>query len=268
MVSSIQAGKEETNGEEGLASRKKFYIGIGGIFLNFDTEGAIHSPTLGRGTRISLERDLGYDEENVDFRLEGSYRFGKKHRLGFGYLLSDRDGLVVLRREIQIGEDIYGIGAELDSTFRNQVIKATYHYSFVNKPDLDVGFIAGFSIFDIDLEVNARGMGDISGVPGDDPFKEEDEFIFPVPVIGFHFNYRIAPRWVFVSNLEYFAISYDDWKGSLVDWKAAVDFSLSPRWGILGGFGLVRIDYSEEDLDGWDFDYDYGGFLGAVTYSF
>ena len=268
ILPQVYAGEDREGEEAGLASAQKFYIGIGGIFLHFDTEAAIHSETLGRGTRINLEDDLGFDESQVDVRVEGFYRFGKKHRLGFGYLFSDREGFKTLERTLQIGDDIYGIGTDLESNFRNQVIKVAYHYSFLNKPNLDIGFLAGLSVFDLKLEANAQGAGDISGATGDDPIKEVEEFIFPVPVFGLHLNYRISPKWVLLTNVEYFKISYDDWEGSLVDWKAVLHYRASLHWGIIAGFALVDINYDEDDLDGWTVDYKYGGVLGGVTYSF
>ncbi|UCF68901.1 MAG: hypothetical protein JSV80_06330, partial [Acidobacteriota bacterium] len=102
--------------------KDRFSISLGTFVANFDTVLRLDSAELGVGTTIDLEDDLSYPRDRTDTRLDGYVRLGRKHRLEFGALILDRNKSTVTSRRIQFGEEVYDVGASVDSEFRNRVL--------------------------------------------------------------------------------------------------------------------------------------------------
>jgi hypothetical protein len=57
----------------------------GGVFLpSFDTKLRVDNKTLGAGTGVNLEDDLGYSSDETTFWVGGNWRFATKHRFFAG----------------------------------------------------------------------------------------------------------------------------------------------------------------------------------------
>ena len=91
-------------GEESPVGMDKFKLSIGGFFSTIDSKLKINSKVTGMGTDIDIESDLGFDEDVSLGRIEGYWRFAKKHRLYLEYYGFDRDALHTLEKEIIIND--------------------------------------------------------------------------------------------------------------------------------------------------------------------
>ncbi len=86
-------------------------IGIGAFFVEEDTEIRVSSDTLGEGTLISFEDDLGLDEDEEAVRLVGHYRFSPRHRINFGYFKISSDATTTVLRDIIFDDEVaLGVG--------------------------------------------------------------------------------------------------------------------------------------------------------------
>ncbi len=107
--------------EEGYGpGQDKWKFELGGFFPAVDTQVKIDGTKV--GDTLDLE-GLGLSGDESVWRLNGYWRFAKKHRLGFGYYKLGRDGSVGLAEEITIGDIIIPVTAsvntELDAPMPN-----------------------------------------------------------------------------------------------------------------------------------------------------
>jgi hypothetical protein len=79
---------------------------------------------------IDMEEDLGLGENETVLRLDGYWRFAKKHRLGFGYYRLNRDARSVISGDLEIGGETWYAGALVDSDLTLDFYQLNYMYSF------------------------------------------------------------------------------------------------------------------------------------------
>jgi hypothetical protein len=64
---------------------ERFKFGGGVFFPSFDTKLRVDNNTIGNGTEVDLENDLGLSSDEATFWLGGYWRFAAKHRSGVAY---------------------------------------------------------------------------------------------------------------------------------------------------------------------------------------
>jgi len=79
----------------------KFSLSIG-VFLTDRNNTTRVDGTAGMdGSVVDLEADLGLDGSDSVFRIDGYYRFNKKHRLDFSVFDLSRTASTVIQKDIQ-----------------------------------------------------------------------------------------------------------------------------------------------------------------------
>ena len=130
-------------------------IAFGAFFVEEETEIRVSSDTLGEGTLISFEDDLGLDEDEEVVRLGGYYRFKPRHRIEFSYFKISRDGNATVLRDIQIDDTIFPAGSKVRTELDFTVFKTAYVYSFYQTPKLELGVSTALTIYEFDSDVLA-----------------------------------------------------------------------------------------------------------------
>lgn len=136
---------------------ERFKLG-GGVFLpSFDTRLRVDNNTIGDGTGVDLENDLGFSSDETTFWVGGYWRFAAKHRIGAAYFQFDRDASTTAKTDITIGDEIYPAGASLDSNFKFQVIPINYAYSFLKREKFELAGTIGLNWTKVDFDVSGSG---------------------------------------------------------------------------------------------------------------
>jgi hypothetical protein len=113
----------------------------GGVFLpSFDTSAQVDT-SLGIGTGVNLEDDLGLTSNETTFWGDASWRFARKHRLTAAYFRFTRDAGAVAKRELTIGDETFPVGASLSTEFKFQIVPIAYSYSFMNEKNTSSGLL-------------------------------------------------------------------------------------------------------------------------------
>jgi hypothetical protein len=212
--------------------------------------------TLGIGTRLSFEDDLGLEDSQTVFRLAGHYRFAATHRVAFSYVDLSRDGTTLTTFPIIIDDTFYRRGTRLKTEFDYKVIKLAYAYSFWQNDKFDISVSAGGYIFDIDLEITP-----------DEGQREGDSGTAPFPMFGLHFDYRINDRLMLIAGYEYFTIDKNEFEGELIDFGVSLEYKAYKNFGIGIGYNNVGI-FAEDSDENDELEYDYDGLLAFISYSF
>ena len=237
----------------------RLQVNVGAFFLDtVDTKTVLRSPTVPAGVIISFDEDLGVEERDVTPRIDGFYRFNRRHRIDFSYFQIKREGTSFIGVDIP-GEIINGPvneGTLVTTTFDEKIFKINYLFSFLNTEKAEFGLGGGLHMTDYDLTIQPVGGPPVtSGTQ-----------LIPLPVASALASYQISPRWSFMARLDIFALQYQDFSGSMSDMRLVLEHHTFKNVGF--GFGLNRFDLnveaSNDDILG-EIDNTYNGFLIYVT---
>ena len=234
-------------------------ISLGAFITDRDTEGRLDSDTLGLGTVIDAEDDLGLDSSDTVVRLDAYYRFNPRHRIDFSIFDLSRDATAIIDESIQFGDEIFDINSTISSEYDLTVYKMAYTYSFLQGNKGYLGVTGGLYVLSNDISLTESNTGQF----------ESDGLTAPLPVIGFRGDYHLTPRLMLRSSAELFGIEFDDVDGSLFDFYIGLDYHFLDNFAVGLGYNNVTLDV---DADGSEFkgalDWSYDGVLLHALYSF
>jgi len=264
VTAAEQESRDEASGEAeqraGSSPYDRFSARVGGFAVRFNTSARVDSDTLGTGTELDLENDTALERSNTEARLDGHVRFGKRHRLDYGFIGLRRSGSRVIDQQIQFGDEVFEINAELTTRFKNDLYKLAYRYDVLRKPTWDLGLSFGISAFALDLGLEAIPAG------GSALVAETEDFIAPIPMLGVHTDVKIAKDWYFRAGGEFFDVGVDDYTGKLTDTRAAIDWYPFRHVGFGFGINRMRMTFEDAGAPGLDFTYIYSGTMFYVSF--
>jgi len=231
---------------------------IGGGFLaSANTTVRLDSADGRIGTTLDFEDDLGIDDSDLLLFLGASWRFAHRHRLEFEWFELGRDGRRELQAEIRFGEDVFNVGAEVNTFFDTDVFRVGYAYSFVRDDRKEVGLHVGVHITDLATGLRAKAvLGENEALEG----LEFAEVTAPLPVIGIQGVWQFARKWSLIGRAQIFRLEIDDYDGALNHLKVGVVHSTFKHVGFGFGFDYFEVDVDMEDPNfSGSVDFDYGG---------
>ena len=173
--------------------------------------------------------------------------------------------------KLVIGDDlILDVGASYAIDFRQRILKASYHYSFINNGEVDAGVSAGLSLWGVDLFVE----GETTVTPEltlQETIQGEEhvDLIVPVPAFGVHVEYTVRPGLIFRASGEVFFIETSDWSADYLDIFGALDWHPFRHVGF--GLGIrqtgIRFTANDEDMRVVG-DLSFDGLQGYISFTF
>jgi len=250
---------------------ERFRLDIGGFFQKFDTIVTIDRSDGTQGTEVNLEDVLGQNSHQTNIRLDGYWRFGQHGMLLFAYRGWHRTNEHVLDRDINIGDTIYHVGANVSVDNRVNVIQLYYGYSFWNTGEFELGAQLGVSGYYTKLSYSASGnVTGPGGSVGTTTGNEDTNFLAPVPGIGGYAKYTILPRcFVFATVKGLPTITVSGYSGSMIDITAGLDYFFTKNFGLGAGYEYSKITYKDANLTPRvGFEYKYSGPLVYASVTF
>jgi len=237
----------------------EFSLRLGMFITNWDTKTRVNASGGDRGVSVDFENDLGFDKSDSVFRIDGHYRFNKKHRIDFGAFDFSRSASKVIEKEIEWDGNVFPVSASVAAESDFKVYKLAYTYSILNADKGFLGLTGGFYVADIEARLSAENIASRSG----------GGITAPLPVIGLRGEYELADKWTFRASSEFFFFEYEEYDGSLVDLYAGIDYQLFERAAIGLGLNSVKLDVgiSDASLNG-DVDWGYDGGLLFIKVDF
>lgn len=220
-------------------------VNIGGFAADFQTELRLSSRTLGIGTKIDLEDDLGMDSDRLLARIDGYYRFSRRHRIEYSLLDVSRSGSVRVKRDITAGDLFIPAGTPVKSEFKMAVLKGAYTYSFFQNRKVDLGVSAGITglYFDADLAASLIGT-------------EDAETFAPYPIYGLRLAYAFSRKLFLRASIDYFEIEQGDIEARVLDGLIALEHKTWKNVGLGGGYNAVDLEGENiEDNDEGSLEY-------------
>jgi len=229
-------------------SKDRFYITIGG-FSQTDLRTTIRldakSQTGGIaiGTLIGLESLFDLDDQVTTARLDGWYRFGKKHRIDWTYWKTGREGVSTYNGEepIEIGDDhLINPGDFVATEDKSQLIAGSWSYSFLNTKKYELWLGAGLNFQRVDMTIDVN-LGDVT-----EEFQEQAKGTVPIPTLNFGLRWNFNQRWRMLVMQQLFGLDVGDFSGKLENTRVLAEFDITSHFGIGGGFERFNFEVNAE----------------------
>ena len=207
----------------------------------------------GVGLDIDVEDLLDLEATNTVFRAGVLWRFSdnRRHRLDFSWFAFRRDGTRQLTEDITIERDdgttvTLNAGSTVEAFFDMDIYQLAYSYSFFQDDRVDLAAGIGLYVMPLDFGIKAAGLVNEEG---------EASFTAPLPVLGLRMDFALTPKWFIRTGSQIFYLEYDNFQGSILEFRAAVEYNPWKHLGIGLGFDAlgVKLEAEDEDYPGIDF---------------
>lgn len=242
----------------------KWGFSLGAFWETFDTSVRLNGETSD-GTNIDWEKDLGLDKNLTAGQLGGFYRFGDHARIDLTYVPWKREKTRTIDREIEWGDVIYEAGAEVNSKATVQLLNIIYKYSFFNNGKVTFGLNGGVSA--LWSEFTLTGEGTISGGgTASGTISEKKDVIFPIPVIGVHFDMTLTKRLLWRAEGNFFAANVSGYDGNINVLSTSIVYFPTRNVGLGAGFASNMYRVTKSGDNGGDVKVRYG-FSGVTAFA-
>lgn len=207
--------------------------------------------TIPAGAIINLNRTLNVEDSDNSFRLDGYYRFGKRHRIDWSYYQIKVAGERTTTESFEWDGQQYDAGMTIGSFWETKTTKLGYLYSFHHDNKVELGVGGGLHVTDL-----AIGLDILAFAQGQDPTEFQRSAVLdataPVPYLAFMVDYNIGWRWSFNWKYNALRLSFQDISGIMTDSLVSIEHHTFKNFGFGFGWNAFRID-----IDGTDGDTDY-----------
>jgi hypothetical protein len=216
----------------------RFAFTLGGYYPGTSTAARL-DPNTGVGVVVDFEDALGIDDKKLV--IEGSFRWriNEHWRLDTNYFSLNRTSSRVLEEQIEWGDEVFPIGADVDTRFKISDLRAAVGYSFFSRRDKELG---------IGLGIHASKF--LASLEGSGGLAEATDVTAPLPVVNFYASTALTDTWAMTTRLDWLSLSYGDYSGDIR--FVALDFLYQPFQTIGFGFGFHSLLYDlEMDSTDW-----------------
>ncbi|MFI4895934.1 MAG: hypothetical protein ACHP9W_06395 [Steroidobacterales bacterium] len=211
-----------------LALEAGFYWG------RVSTYGQFNSGQGVPGTVLNGERDLGLSNQAYQPRIDLLFRLEQRGRLRVDFLDVRRNGLALLDRTIQFGDQTFQLAQTLQSTIDWRQMDITYTYSFLRGERYELGAGLGVHLLE------AQAIAQVPGTPQRVDYSEAG----PFATVALDGTYLLSSRWSLNARAQYMRLTVNSFTGMFEDFHGDVQY----RWRRNLAFG-VSYEYSEREVD-------------------
>jgi hypothetical protein len=242
-----------------------FYVALGTYIVETDTEVRLNGSS-GEGTRVDWESTFGSGDV-TRFRLDGQWRFADRHKARFMWFDSSRDSSRTLEEEIDWGDETFPVNVRTRAEFSFSVYELAYEYAFLRRENYEVSGSFGLHYTELELALSAKVETSGGALQGD--IKESGDVGAPLPVIGLRGLWALPYNFWIDAQAQYFALSIDEYDGSLTDLRLMVSWQPKTWLGIGIGYNqfTVDVDVEKDRFDG-SLDWTYKGPMIFYSASF
>jgi hypothetical protein len=238
------------------------WLDLSGYYPALRTRARADLPAVGAGTTIDFEERLGLDDALPLPAVVAGLRLGGGWWIEADYMKLRRSSTRRLDREIVWEGTTYPVNTVLDSRFDSDVVRASLGWSWIVRPEFELGAVLGLHATRFLLRLEGEGaVGRAAGSA-----VEVKEAWLPLPTVGLQGRVALGPRVDLGGRLDWLELSIDGHGGRLFNASLALHWRADRAYGAYFGWRLV--DYAVTvDRSSWKgaFDYRFSGpQVGAV----
>jgi len=221
----------------------RFQIDTGYFNLKADTLLRYNGPQGGAG-EVSLENDLGIDDQVNTFWVDATWRVGRRHQLKLAYTRFNRDREdYTLQRDFTWGGETYNAGLSATTSNENDIVGGYYRFALFRNDRFEVGPTLGIGY--LNLAATIRATGTVGG-PGGSESKTLDKGASVGSITGAVGGYAEvwpARRFVLRGDFLYIKATFDDSEAAVTDWRVAADYYFFENAGLGVQYKFNRYSY-------------------------
>jgi hypothetical protein len=220
----------------------KFNFSVQASWINISTEIGLDSETLGEGTILNFEDDLGLSSGEAIPTLAFEWQIARKHRLAVRWQDIKRDSTAQALTEIQWGDETFPINAAVTLAFDLTQYFIDYTYYPWVKEKWAVGFGLGLRWMDLyaELKLEEETIGE-----GGDNISQAA----PLPYIYFEYRRVFSDHWRFIAGLGWLSLTFDDISGGNYVGRASIEYLVGKRWSFGGAINLSNVNVDVENIE-------------------
>lgn len=157
------------------------------------------------------------DADSTRYRIDGSWGFADRHRLRMPWFNNSTSDSRTLEREVEWAGVTYPVSARLNAEFNFDIYELACEYAFLRKENCE-----------------------LSGTVG-----------LPLPVVSLRGLWILSHDFWLDASVQYFALSIDEYDGSLADFRVAAIWQPKSWLGVGVGYNQFGVDV---DVDKGRFD--------------
>jgi len=227
----------------------RFNFKLEGSFVNLSTAIRLDSEFLGEGTSLTFEDDLGLSSGEVVPSLSFEWQVGRRHRLGVRWQDIDRSSTAQALTEIQWGDEIIPIEANIGLAFDITTYAVDYTYYPWIKERWAGGFGIGLRVLDITTVLEVEEI----------ELDEQVNVSAPIPYINFEYRRILGEHWRMKAGLGWLDVTIGDISGSQYIGRLAFEYITDSRWGFGAAVNLSTINVDWDALAGGEDQVDLAG---------
>lgn len=243
----------------------KFNVSLGTFLLSTNTTVRVDGTAGQQGSDVNLGRDLGFSD-STRFRVDGTWRFFKRHKLRFMYFSNNTDANKSITRDITIGDTTYPASANLHSSNKTTIAELAYEYVFMQRDTFELDGSVG--VHSVKFKLGVSGDGTVGGQTGQ--FSTETATATaPLPVVGLRGLWEFSPQWYFDGQAQYFGLKVDNVDGHLTDLRFGVTRMFGAHFGVGAGWNQfsTKVNLTKAAFEG-SLKWRYSGALLYITGAF
>jgi hypothetical protein len=245
-VPTPRAGAEEAGFPGDVPDR--FRLRLSTVSGSFDTNFAYSTDRGGLGGLVNFENLLGVESTSNSFRVEGSWRIGRRSSIEFGYFGFNRSGSRAPQQDFQFLIFTILAGTAVETDLSSKVATAAFRYNAYDNGEVRLYGTAGASYFDLETSLIA-GVGVLlpGGVPLGRGFVEAVDVSQVVPILGVGTEWAVSRR--FLTNLYFRGLFLDlgDFRGGISEAGLSGTWYFTRHLGV--GAGVQRVDIRVREFE-------------------
>jgi hypothetical protein len=219
----------------------KFNLRLEGSWLATSTQIRLDSEILGRGTILDFEDDLDLDPNSTIPSLAFEWQIAKRHKLGVRWQDLGRDSTSQALEEIQWGDEVIPIDADISLGFDLTQYFVDYAYFPWVKERWAAGFGLGVRVMELSATL-AWEQEDLEG-------STEAKGTGPLPYLYFEYRALLSDNWRFVAGVGWLQVKVEDIDGGQWVGRAGIEYLAGEHWGFGAAFNLATVDVDWKGLE-------------------
>jgi len=262
----LLAGSVTARAENLWPIDQRFSVQLGAFLVDTDTSVRLDGTNNNFGTEVDFDDEFGLSDQ-TRFRVDGYWRFLDRHKLRFLYFDSRQSETRNISRTIDFGDTEFPVNAIVEASVQIQIIEVAYEYSFLRRENFELSGSLG--LHNLSIEAGLSGTASSNAGQGGISESSEADGNGPLPVIGLRGIWALSDHFYFDLQAQFFAIQFENFDGSLEDYKVGFVWQPFRNAGIGIAYNGFRttLDVEETRFNG-RLRFEYAGPVAFFTLAF
>ena len=192
----------------------------------------VDSITLGQGTQIDLDEDLGFGDAFEIGRGDLRVRVTERNRFALSWFGFEERRDERIDETIEFRDVVYDIDTVVRAGLKVDVARAAWMWSPLRNERHELSLLGGLHWLDIEIFLTSD----------DGQLAERAQADTVLPVFGLEYRLRFDERWSLDLRGEYFQAEIGDWDGDVFEYGAGVAFHATDHLALRLGYLAFEVD--------------------------